>query len=573
MFLANAKSEKRPAFYVVFDGSPGIPYIFATSAASGSSVPLTFGSDHTFGAQPIGEPDAGTTYLFGASTIVGGVARLKTPTGFGAEVVPDQGSSSISGVSIEILDCPELRDTMANYQPIKGRDVRIFAGFTDVPASDWVCVFTGSVTNRQQFGDALGWRFEAQDRQFFEKRQVFNVLTATLSGTIASGATTVAVTEDLDAAGWPASGYARIENEIIAFGTRTTNSLATCTRGQLGTVAAAHDTGTRTTELLRLTGHPITLALQVLTSTGAGTNGAYDVLPARHGLGISVSRIDVTKFLAVRDDLSSTNVFDFYIVAPENGKEWIEREIMKPCNCYQVQTGGGLMSVVLFEPPEPDAVLAVLNDDNCLPIPSVNLNDERHYNQAVWLYDHDPISGEFRTPQTENEPTSQAKYGAVYSMVFQSKGLRTALSGQAIALSRSQRFFTRYAEPPMLVEVEGFFSTFTIEPGDLVSWSSSKPLDHRSTNRGITGALTMEVLRKEMNFERGRMKFSLLYTPFATARYAKYGQVGMPDYAAASSPQRTRFVFIGADTDADGVADLPDTADSPSNPDDPYRYQ
>jgi len=63
----------------------------------------------------------------------------------------------------------------------------------------------------------------------------------TLNGTITSTATTITVA---DASNLAATGFIKLDNEIINYGYITGNTLYNCFRGQQNTTAAAHTTGT-----------------------------------------------------------------------------------------------------------------------------------------------------------------------------------------------------------------------------------------------------------------------------------------------------------------------------------------
>ena len=63
---------------------------------------------------------------------------------------------------------------------------------------------------------------------------------ATLSTTINSSATTITLS---NAAGLPAQGFIKIDDEIIVYGYITGNTLYNCFRGQQGTTAASHTSG------------------------------------------------------------------------------------------------------------------------------------------------------------------------------------------------------------------------------------------------------------------------------------------------------------------------------------------
>ena len=64
-----------------------------------------------------------------------------------------------------------------------------------------------------------------------------NSLATTLDGAITSTATEITV---LDAAGLPATGFIKLDNEIIQYGYITGNTLYDCFRGQDNTTAASH---------------------------------------------------------------------------------------------------------------------------------------------------------------------------------------------------------------------------------------------------------------------------------------------------------------------------------------------
>lgn len=78
-------------------------------------------------------------------------------------------------------------------------------------------------------------------------------------------------------------------------------------------------------------GHPITLGLQVLMSTGTGSNGPYDVLTEENGCGVPQAFIDVAAFEQLRgtDGIGAAS-FSFLENEPQDGKEWFEAQILRP---------------------------------------------------------------------------------------------------------------------------------------------------------------------------------------------------------------------------------------------------
>jgi hypothetical protein len=87
-----------------------------------------------------------------------------------------------------------------------------------------------------------------------------------------------------------------------------------------------------------LTGHPITLLLQVWMSTGIGNNGPYDVLPRENGAAVPQALIAIDAWESLRSVVSSqfqelgvTDLqFAFMEIEPQDSKEWGETQIMRP---------------------------------------------------------------------------------------------------------------------------------------------------------------------------------------------------------------------------------------------------
>ena len=569
---ARVKLQKRPDFSVQFEG---VPYVFGGTGTS-SLGPLLFGDGPKFGDI---DPLDGLVYTFG-DTIESSaslVKTLKVPTGFGSSVQPEQGASSLSGVTIPILVSAELLDTVSNYV-LKGKRATIKAGFRDVDPAEWTTVQTNIVDDRDQWPDGLGYDISTSSPDRLEKRQVFAVLSTAINGGTAVTASSTSAITVASTTGFPTSGHIKLENEVIKYTSTTATTFAgTITRAQLGTVAAAHGDKSSVTEVFLLghthqvpyTGHPVDIALQVLVSTGGTTLSVYDKLPARHGLGIDPDFIDFAAFAAVKTELTGV-AYEFWIDKSVDAKQWLEQEIYKPNGMYQVIKGDGRISLKLFEPPEPDDDLVELTDDNIVGLPRIAGNFQRQYNQLIWRFDWSLDGDKFLGSRVEDNTESQAKYGKLYTMPIEARGLRTKFSdgtagnAAAIATARSGRLFTRYAEPPASVSFDGLYSTFHIEPGDLVTFVSSFALDHKKGRRGF-GTYVLEIVSKSMNFAKGIMSFEALYTPFAGARYGQWGRVGDPDYLSATQGDRDTYVFIGSSAvNPDGEM---------SNGDDPYRYQ
>lgn len=579
MDAARQKTEKAPAFAVVFDG---IPFSFGNAALVEETCLLAGMINPDSGVVFVAADPNPTTGVpivaadcFNSETSQ--VKTLKRPSGFGATVTPHQGQSSQSLVQIPIQFSSELQTVVSDFV-LRNRRVTITAGFSDVPTDDWVTVFAGLVDNFVQSAGGLQYTFSTVDIQRSQKKQVFEVLDARLlnTGGITNGAPitleldTVAGFEDI------VPGLIRIDDEIMSYDAVDLGlkelSIPAGGRGQVGTTAATHQENAKIREVLRIQGRPVEIALAVMTGSG-GSGPTLVTLPDRHNLGISPALIDTLKYQEIAGEFSQDIVF--FIQSPEDGKAFLESEVYKPFNLYQTLKGDGRISLKLFEPPLASDDLFEFNNGNVAGVPSINANLTQVFNQVIWKFDFNPGTEEFDTIQYEDDFDSQGLFDRVYPITIESRGLRTILPGEppfagaTIATTNSGRLFTRYALAPITLSFEGFYETFHVEPGDLVIFNHTLPLNPRTGGRGWVNVV-IEITSKSMNFDSGKMRFQALYTPFAGFRYGQYGQDGS-DYSVlagipASKPIIDKYAFVA------GAPIAPDPEGKMANGDDPYRY-
>lgn len=95
---------------------------------------------------------------------------------------------------------------------------------------------------------------------------------------------------------------------LTATGSTGTTFTGCSATGALGTTAANLSSGATVTEIAYISGHPLDCARKILASTGTGTNGSYDTLPASWGLGLPDALFDHADIGATRQ-----------LVAPSSG--------------------------------------------------------------------------------------------------------------------------------------------------------------------------------------------------------------------------------------------------------------
>lgn len=290
-----------------------------------------------------------------------------------------------------------------------------------------------------------------------------------------------------------------------------------------------------------ISGNAINILLAVLTSTGAGTNGDYDWYAAANGLGLDTDYIDITAIENVRDLWypGQSAYFSFTIEERETAKNWLEREIFKPLNLYPVIDGQGRFLVKPFKPPLPTSgeTLAI-DEDTIIGTPTWDMNLGAVVNECEFHYGWD--GDDYVTKDFYLDADSLNNRGpGNKSIVVKSRGV----AGDTGWIERSaNRIFNRFADPPIKITLQCFFSKWTAEAGDVVRFSHAQLPDLANSQRGISEIL-MEVTNRSIDWNRGRVKLELLQTGFAKAYY----QVISPTMTITSVVDRTNFFVSTTD--------------------------
>lgn len=197
---------------------------------------------------------------------------------------------------------------------------------------------------------------------------------------------------------------------------------------------------------LTLTGTPVDLMLQVLTSTGTGVNGAYDTLSAENGCGLDPALwIDVAGIEAQWANWFPGAVVSFTIRNVENAREWIQRELLRPFGAHFLINDDGKISIRFVRPAIIPSQTRALDDQAWIDpiIPSFTV-DNRAFNQVVYRYDYDSEADQYNGGITFDYPDIRAWHGRTLTKVVESKGLRSTLGAANIAKASADRFIAAY---------------------------------------------------------------------------------------------------------------------------------
>lgn len=482
---------------------------------------------------------------------------MKLPKGISANIEPERGRSSISSISF-VLNDVEGNVTALIAEGLGGRIVTLYMGFDNIDESEFVAVFTGPVTNYALTPDLAGYEISARDPQTLVNRKVCECgatkLTADMAATsvgqythyltilentnvvffnsvdpVTFGATLDNVfgadnweyeqaSDEVegdtahvgDTTGWLSSGYAQIENEIVAYSGRTSTTLTGLTRGALGTSAAAHSTNAAVRELIRLgPAHPMDIAQSLYTDTD------------KRGLSIDAALVGSARFAAVKASIGDYTM-DFRITEAFNAKTFLEEEIFSIMACYPVTTGGGLLSVKEFAKPEDldaDATIDHSNiraDQSGKPYLQWNGNFQSVINKVTYNYDYSTTETtdrlKFKATLSDEDGDSITQYGEK-PLVINSRGLRSELTGTTDLInSRIALILARYKNAAPIVKARVHMQKNLIEPGDVVLVESSLLPDPGTGTRGMSAQ--MEVVNRSNDYQGGHVDLDLLWTAF-----------------------------------------------------------
>jgi hypothetical protein len=271
-----------------------------------------------------------------------------------------------------------------------------------------------------------------------------------------------------------------------------------------------------------ISGNPINILLAILTSTGAGTNGDYDLYAAANALGIDDDYINITSIEEVRDKwyAGDSHYMSFTINKREKAKDWLEREIFKPLNLYPVVDGDGKVNIKPFKPPFPSTDVQSFTEDNIIGLPRWSANLEGVINEVEFHYDWDAVDEEFDSQDFYIDSTSLNNRGPGKKPIeIKTKGLHSADPTTADVLERRKnKIFNRYATPPVKLSLKTFFNRWLSEAGDIVPVTHRLLPDLENGTRGYS-ARRMEIINRTVDWKQGLVNFELLDTGFDQGDY------------------------------------------------------
>ena len=469
---------------------------------------------------------------------------MQIPTGAGAQITPDQGSSSFSSLNVRLVDYDQqVTALMRSYQMLN-LQVTVKQGFEGMPESAYCTIATGLVQTFKLTDHNMVWQFNLTSLMNLTQTNIFDAF-ATLTAPLGAGDSTMYVDST---SGFPQStnGVCYLftpAGEVISYTGITPGSFTGLGWAQLGTVAASGNAGDQPTNLIVLEGPPLTLALQIMLSTGNGTNGPYDVLPACAGMAIPQNLINAQAFLTQQQQWLAGLTFRFEESTSILGTDFLEQQIFQFSNSYPITDNYGMINVHVYGPPMPSAETAIVNDENMTgpPVWSDSVLGRYFFNEVQLLYDYNFQTGNYDQSAFYEDGDSQEEFGTTVTWQngqVQSRGLRSAVAGGLAINNWAQRLLARFGGASAPVEAELMFNQRQISIGDIVPMTSDFLPDLTTGTIGVDAHL-YEVIELTPDYMKGTQKLTMLDTGVMYGKkYCAITPAGFPQFQNASSYQK-----------------------------------
>ncbi len=278
--------------------------------------------------------------------------------------------------------------------------------------------------------------------------------------------------------------------------------------------------------LIRLRGNPIDLILQIMTSTGNGTNGIYDLLPASQGLGIDQSLVDVAEFEKIRDNFipRPNSEFLFEFRKPFKGIDFLEKELYAPFNMNPFIKRDGKISITTDFPKLEIETQLEFDENMILGTPTFDSGVDRLINVIRIRMDYDEVDNKYLTDFFFIEATSISRFKRDETLVIKSRGLHGSnspledLNGDSFATTIALTLLSLRAIPFPGVTFDSFFFRLLSEVGDQIKITHPSIPDMKRGDRGITKEV-YKVIDLKINYRSGKVTLGCNITDFSGKKF------------------------------------------------------
>lgn len=461
-----------------------------------------------------------------ATVLVGGVQE---PFIASQKLNPDEARAEIGSASFRVVDLSSaftnaIRTKLTAGEGLRKKLVRFYMGYAGQDFSAFVLVGTQQITSTTY--DRGSYQVDCADIQRSARKDVFDVKSTTLTSSITETDTTINVdsttgftrvyhgTSYSDS---PSStvGYIKIKNEVIRYTGTTSTTFTGCTRGVLGTSAAAYkvDGATPVARREKVTEHvylelpAVKLLYAVLTGTLYGDSAS---LPSHWHLGISSALVRQSDFLNIGKDIWDTAddtagvVLVFQGLTKTDGKAFMEKEILRLLGCFApVYADGalGLRRMVRVLSDAPGVV--TLDNSNTVSTGELEHDMEALHNNFVIAWN--PLAGTYSRTTQLIDAGSVTTHGQSTPLSMEFKGLTGGRHTDSTIFRLIDAARDRYAAPPERIEAEVLHALNGLEVGDIVRCKWPDVRDWAGSGTSIDRAFEIQATQFNLATGKGRL--------------------------------------------------------------------
>jgi len=492
-----------------------------------------------------------------SGTVIDGA--LLEPSIISQRLNPIDGRSEIGSASFSVVDLggaltDEIRSRLGAASGLRDKQVAFFLGYAGLAFSDFVLVGTQRVTEAQF--DKGRYQISCADIQRSAKKDIFELAETTLAQSLSATDTTVAVSSTAgftavfhgptysDAANTTV-GYVKIRDEVIRYTGKTATTFTGCTRGVLGTIAAAYEVDAATpaarrekvTEHVYLELPAVKIAYAILTGQ---LYGDAATLPASWHLGIDTSLIRTSDFTGIGGDLwdgaNAGVVIRFEGLKKTDGKKFLEEEICRLLGVFMPVYADGAWGLRRAARVLSDAAtVATLDESNSVQVGElVHDMDELHnVFRIFWNWN----GSDYTRTTALIDATSAATHGKADPLDLKFKGLYGGRATDSLIYQLVDALRDRYAAPPQRLTATLLHSLNRLEVGDVVRVRYASVRDFAGAGASIDRAF--EIQNISVNHRTGAVQLELFgSTAPASALSPTTATTALPDafYTSAGSP-------------------------------------
>lgn len=421
-------------------------------------------------------------------------------------------SQTISNYSFKLVD---KSNVLTGYvrdraDALVNQEVEVWIGRTGV-AMDFSQYFKLPIVKIKKVQHAGNEYYFTCTESTDRMRQPVFELNAKTDAAVTNSTTTFTLQTDIT--DWPSSGFGVIDNEVFSWAAKNNGlkQISGILRGLKGTSDVAHSRGATVRQAYEVTDNPIDILLKLLISNGGG--GTYDAY--LDGLGISQNLIDITEIENLRDTIFDTQQYNFLLYDINNTLQFLEREILMPCNLRFKISENSKISLALLDQAIFGSAPNSIDENTIASYPQWEVDDNKIVNVIELDWDYNEATRSYSEKTIFKNAQSILDFGERDPFKLSFKGLRSSLNGLAILEDNAQRFLERFGTPNPEISFKTQIDKHLLNIGDKVLVQSSQ-IPTAAGN--LQFATELEVISRGINFETGDVNFKLAFTSYSGIR-------------------------------------------------------